>query len=205
MAPSTFAPNRRGRLVLLNLFSGPYARSNGLATKLRALGWQVIEIDNDGEKGGGWGHDLLNDANFHRLLVAAAAGAFDALMIAFPCSTFSIARFFDATNGDGGDRGPPVIRTATHPDGLPDDQIDPKHIKELKLSNEVIRRACDIAIAARRSASRATIVIENPAGRSPGESIASSDEFKDHGSLFRTSHYKRLEAGAELTGKCTFA
>ena len=37
-----------------------------------------------------------------------------AVMIAFPCSTFSVTRFFDASTADGGDKGPPVIRTAAH-------------------------------------------------------------------------------------------
>jgi hypothetical protein len=98
------------RLRLLNLFSGPYSRANGLASKLLNRGWlDVTQIDNDGEKGGGWAHDLLNDALYAQLLAAAHAGKFDALMIAFPCSTFSITRFFNASNANGGDAGPPII------------------------------------------------------------------------------------------------
>jgi hypothetical protein len=47
-------------------------------------------------------------------------------MIAFPCSTFSVSRFFDATV-DGHDSGPPIVRDHDHPDGIPD--LDPKHVK----------------------------------------------------------------------------
>ena len=105
----------------------------------------------------------------------------------------------------GGDRGPPIIRTHSHPNGLPEGEIDPKHIMELKLSNLLLKRTVDIAIAAVRSPARATIIIENPADRSPGASIASSDEFKDHGSLFQTDQFKRLVAEAGLTKHATFA
>ena len=126
-------------------------------------------------------------------------------MIAFPCSTFSISRFFDASTENGGDSGPPVIRTFDHPDGLPEEEIDPKHIRELKLSNLLLARTVEIAIAARKSPAKTTIIVENPADRSPGASVASAPEFAEHGSLFRTDAFKRLVAEAELTGFCTFA
>ena len=127
-------------------------------------------------------------------------------MIAFPCRTFSISRFFDASTENGRDSGPPVIRTFDHPDGLPEEEIDPKkHIRELKLSNLLLARTVEIAIAARKSPAKTTIIVENPADRSPGASVASAPEFAEHGSLFRTDAFKRLVAEAELTGFCTFA
>ena len=46
-----------------------------------------------------------------QMLAKAKAGDFATLMIAFPCSTFSISRFFDASTENGGDSGPPVIRS----------------------------------------------------------------------------------------------
>ncbi|MDC0525827.1 hypothetical protein OAO87_02415, partial [bacterium] len=193
------------KLVLLNLFSGPYARSNGLTAKMRAAGWEVEQVDNDGERGGGWQHDLLNDSFFARLLERARAGEFQALMIAFPCGTFAVARFFDATDGKGGGRGPPVIRDFDHPDGLPEDEIDPKHIRELRLSNELLTRTVALAIAARQSPAKTSIIVENPADRSPGASMASAPEFAKHGSLFRTSPFLRLAAEAELDSHVTFA
>ena len=63
----------------------------------------------------------------------------------------------------------------------------------------------ELAIAARRSPARTTIIFENPADRSPGASIASAPEFARHGSIFRTTPFKRLVAEADLTGKATFA
>ena len=194
------------RSSFLNLFSGPYARADGLLQAMKSNGWlNVVQIDNDGEKGGGWQHDLLNDALFASLMTKAKAGTFGCMMIAFPCSSSSIARFFDATNGKGGDKGPPIIRNFTFPDGLPEDQIDPKHVRELKLSNLLLERTVDLAIAARLSLARTTIIFENPADRSPGASIASSPEFAEHGSIFQTTAFKRLVAEAGLTGQATFA
>ena len=173
---------------------------------MKAAGWlDVVQVDNDGEKGGGWGHDLLNDTAYTGLLADAKAGKFGTLMIAFPCSTFSISRFFDASTENGGGRGPPVIRDFDNPDGLPEDSIDPKHVRELKLSNLLLTRTVEIAIAARKSPARSTIIFENPADRSPGASVASAPEFAKHGSIFRTTAFKRLVAEADLTGFSTFA
>ena len=213
-APSTYTPGKyleggatvRHGLRFLSLFSGPYARADGLSAHLKRAGWESVEqIDNDGEHGGGWAHDLLNDATFSRLLARLSAGEYDALMIAFPCSTFAVTRLFDATDGDGGDRGPPIIRDYDHPDGLPEDEVDPKHRRELRESNKLLERVVQLAIAARGSPARTTIVVENPSDRSPGASIASAPEFKRHGSLFRTSAFKQLVAAADLASHATFA
>ena len=76
-------------LHLLNLFSGRYGRPQGVSQKVRQLGWaKVTDIDNDGEMGGGWKHDLHRDETFVSLLHRARAGEFDAILIAFPCGTF---------------------------------------------------------------------------------------------------------------------
>ena len=133
------------------------------------------------------------------MLQSARNGEFATIMIAFPCGTFYVTRFFKADNGNGGDDGPPIIRNFNNPDGLPDDQIDPQHIMELKVSNKLLHRVVELAIAARLSPARATIIVENPSDRSPGASIASSPEFKEHGSLFRTTAFRRLAAEAGLT------
>ena len=64
-APATYDRELR----FMDLFSGPYARSDGLAAALREDGWRHVDmIDNDGEKGGGWNHDLLNDEVFDKIL-----------------------------------------------------------------------------------------------------------------------------------------
>jgi hypothetical protein len=191
-------------LRLLSLFSGPYSRADGLAAALTSMGWSsVTQIDNDGERGGGWSHDLLNDATYASILADVSAGKYDGIMIAFPCSTFSITRFFDASTADH-DSGPPILRTAEKPDGLPESEIDPKYRRELEKANELLERTINIAIAARRSVKQTSLIIENPADRSLRGTAAFSERFKNHGSLFATSAYKRLVAVAELESS-TFA
>ena len=64
----------------------------------------------------------MNDARFAYLMRQAHDGEFQSMMIAFPCTTFSIALFFDALNDDG-DRGPEPVRNKDYPDGLPEDQL----------------------------------------------------------------------------------
>ena len=69
----------------------------------------------------------------------------------------------------------------------------------------MIARTAALIIAARYSPARTSIIVENPADRSPGASIASSPEFAKHGSLFRTSHFIRVIAEADLSSHVTFA
>ena len=196
-------PSTPGRF--LNLFSGPYARADGLAAKLRGRGWESIDqIDNDGERGGGWQHDLLNDSTYAKVLADARAGVYAAMMIAFPCSTGSVARLFDASAG-GADRGPPPVRSRDHPDGLPEGQLDLKHVKELRAANQLLARVAAIAVEARRSPARTTIIFEQPADRSVESSTAYSPELAAHGSILATTTFKRLAADAGLTGSATFA
>ena len=110
---------------MFNLFSGPYSRAEGLSQRLKQqFGWKtVINIDNDPDSSGGWTHDLLNDETYAKILALAARGAFDSIMIAWPCSTFSASRFFTDDPP-----GPSPVRTKTYPDGLPEAEIDPKHL-----------------------------------------------------------------------------
>ena len=116
------------RLNFLNLFSGPYLRANGLSNRLRYFGWtNVTDIDNDTSSGGGWADDIMNDSKFSHLLKQAKDGDFDSMMIAFPCTTFSIARFFDAPDQNG-NRGPEPIRDKDNPDGIPEDRLTPAQI-----------------------------------------------------------------------------
>lgn len=66
------------KLCLLSLFSGEYSRTDGLAAALRSMGWSNVEqFDNDGERGGGWDHDLLRDETYAALRArdAQSAGA----------------------------------------------------------------------------------------------------------------------------------
>ena len=203
-APATLEP--LSRLHLLNLFSGPYTRADGLGAALKAQGWATVtQIDNGGESGGGWEHDLLNDATYTKILAEASAGAYDAIMVAFPCSTFSISRFFDASTAGGRDRGPPIVRTKEHPDGLPEGEIDPKHLRELRTANQLLIRTVTILIAARRSAKRSTLIFENPADRSIEGSNPYDTIFANHGSAFATTPFRKLVAEADMSSHSTFA
>ena len=188
----------------LNLFSGPYVRTQGLSDRLRYFGWnKVLDLDNNVSTGGGWADDMMNDSKFAALMAQARSGYFHALMIAFPCTTFSIARFFDATNGDG-DRGPQPVRDKDHPDGLPVDRLTASQVKELYASNRLLERTIDLAIAARLSPSKATIIFENPADRT---AVGTPQFMKDipHGSLFATSQIKRFKNAVGNTSETTFA
>ena len=194
-------------LTLLSLFSGDYHRTNGLPTKLKSHGWHhIVQIDNDGEKGGGSEHDLLNDELYDRLLREAREGRFHGLMIAFPCSTFSVARMFDASTADPNeDQGPPPVRDAKHPDGKPETELDPSHAKELHEANRLLDRTVKLAIAAYHSSSKATIIIENPADRSEKDTVFYAEDLSDHGSLFNTSAFLRLKEAIPLSSRCTLA
>ena len=200
--PSTASASDRDSLCALNLFSGPYARAEGLSPRLKQqFGWKrVIDFDNDPDTSGGWAHDLLNDETFSKLLLLATRGAFDAMMVAFPCSTFSASRLFPSDPP-----GPPPVRSSGHPDGLPDEEIDPKYKRELRLTNTLLERAVQIMVAARNSSRKTTIILENPADRSiPGTKQYGEDTAK-HGSIWATSLFKQLRDAIPDSSTVTFA
>ena len=62
-----------------------------------------------------------------------------------------------------------------------------------------------LALAAHRSSSKATIILENPADRSIRGSSCFSEDLAKHGSLFATSAVARLTAGLENSSTATFA
>ena len=115
-ARPTAAPSRLSRTVLL-LFSGPYRRPDGLAAFLRQRGLNVVMLDNDA-KHGGVADDITKDKVYDDLLRRCRIGEFLAVLAAPPCSTFSVSRFFAASDSDDG--GPPPVRDAEHIYGLPD-------------------------------------------------------------------------------------
>ena len=191
---------------MLNLFSGPYRRNrnDGLSRTVKTFGWDsVTDVDNHSTLGGGWQADLLNDSFYTGLLQSADSGAFDAIVCAFPCSTTTVARCFDAS-GDGGDPGPPQLRDADFPDGLPHDRLSKPYIRELINANRLLDRTIKILIAAHRSPRRTTLILENPSDRSiPGTAQHMADV--SHGSLFATSQFKQLQAAIPNSSMATFA
>ena len=173
-----------------------------MSKALRAFGWDsVTDFDNDRDLGGGWQDDLLNDSRYTELLHQARAGAFDSIHCAFPCVTTTVARCFDAS-GEGGGRGPIPVRSAEHPDGLPN--LPPKYKRELLNANRLLDRTIEILIAAYQSPRRTTICFEGPADRSiPGTAQHMADV--SHGSVFATSQFKRLQAAIPRSSMATFA
>ena len=69
---------------------------------------------------------MLNDSKYKDLRHKFSSGYYDAIHVGFPCSTGALSRLFDA---DGDDKPPPMVRNADHPDGIPESEIDPKHIR----------------------------------------------------------------------------
>eukprot|EP00966_Prymnesium_polylepis_P248538 5746502-Prymnesium_polylepis.1 len=69
---------------------------------MQQRGITVVQVDNRHDDGGGDDHDLLNDDFFTYLLEHVRSGHFDAVFAAPPCSTYSVARFFETDSG-----GPP--------------------------------------------------------------------------------------------------
>ena len=179
----------RPSLSFFNMFSGPYEREGGLSNAMRAFGWdRITDFDNHRTLGGGWEDDLLNDSRYTEVLQQATSGAFDALMCAFPCTTTTVARCFDASI-DGGDPGLIPVRSAEYPDGIPGLPI--KYKRELSRSNRLLDRTVEVLIAARRSPRRTTIILENPSDRSISGTAQHMADVS-HGSLFATSQFKRL-------------
>ena len=79
------------RGCILHLFSGPMDRPDGLAAKLREMGWSCTEMD----VVNGEANDLTNDQVWQELKVKLRKGAFDGLIAGPPCGTFTNARQHD--------------------------------------------------------------------------------------------------------------
>ena len=154
----------RPKRVLL-LFSGPYARVDGLGALLTMKGFEVIAVDSDPTTGGGASHDVQDDSFFNPLLARVAKGDFFCVVAAPPCSTFSVCRFMnDSVVPDGPGvvgRGPPIVRSRAHPHGVP--EVPHEHRRELALANSLVSRT--VLLLAAAHASGTEFVLENPVDR----------------------------------------
>ena len=159
LVPKTMA-SQFSRKVLV-LFSGPYARPDGLIAFLQRQGMSVTPFDNDGDNGGDPADDVLNNDVFERLLRRVQRGEFLAVFAAPPCSTFSISRF--TRSDDAADGGPPVIRLRSGGQIMGASNCPPNHRRELRKANELVRRTCAVLRAAVDVGSE--ICMENPADR----------------------------------------
>ena len=194
------------RTVLL-LFSGPYARPDGVAAFLQRLGLQAVQVDCDATHGGGTAHDLRDDTFYQSILQRCHDGDFIAVLAAPPCSTFSVARFFDriaaavrAGRDPPKDPGPPPVRTrGAHIAGLPD--LSPGRRKEAETANLLVKRTAAILLAA--SHSGAEWILENPADR--GDRSTSLFLEARHAPLWEMPEIKALAADESLgTESVTF-
>ena len=191
---STNAPRPETPCALL-LFGGPH--DGELPTILRSRNIPVKCVDNNTHNAGGWQEDILHDAFFNELMDQIRKRTYSAIHAAPPCSTCSVARFYETTSGQP---GPPPVRNKEHPDGLPRDQLPPEHVYELENNNEILRRTCLLLTAAHEAGTH--ISIENPADRSDRNSPLFMHA--QHGSFWHTSWYKALAQHAQLQ-EVTFA
>ena len=165
---------------------------------MRRLGFLVELVDNDPRKGGGATADLTSDAFYAELLQRAISGEFLAIIAAPPCSTFSISRFIPHLSSPDG-RGPPVLRRSATPTGIPD--APPKHLRELRRANRLVRRMSQILGAAHLAGSE--VLVENPPYRGdPREDHLFMHA--DHASLWQMP--EMIELKSSISGKTvTFA
>ena len=180
------------------LFSGPYARPDGLAAFLRAKGIEVDQFDCDAKNGGGEDADILNDAFFTSLFNLVRNGHYAAIFTAPPCSTYSVARHFSA-NRPGRDRGPPVVRKRGEILGIAN--VPDKHKRELRRANEITRRTAILLTAAHRAGTE--FILENPADRGD-EKQTLLFQVAEHGPIWLDPHVQTLQ-GACGAESVTFA
>eukprot|EP00965_Chrysotila_dentata_P057095 1894464-Pleurochrysis_carterae.AAC.1 len=116
-------------------------------------------VDNCSSDGGGDAHNVLVDSVYERLLQRCADGYYAAIFASPPCSTFSVSRFFSAS--DATDGGPPPVRDRDHILGLPD--VPAQHARELAQANELVRRTARLLRTA--NSAGAEFILEHPADR----------------------------------------
>ena len=99
--------------------------------------------------------DIFNDSKYAELLALAAAGTWDAIMCAPPCTYYAATRWFDASKGDPNKSpGPPPLYDTDYPDGIPLDKLDPRYHREQRLSKILLERVAKILVTARNSPPR---------------------------------------------------
>ena len=153
--PRISGPRPRRALIV---FSGPLGRPDGLGAELRSLGYEVVEVD---RADGGDAHDVRRDVVLARLLAEVRSGAFGAVFLGVPCSTYSVARI----PSDGvPDDGPPQVRDCDFLLGIPG--LEDGWQREVRAANDVTSRSMAIASAA--VAANASVIIENPVSRGVG-------------------------------------
>ena len=139
---------------ILYIFAGPARPVDGLAALAALSGFEVDEVD---VLRGGSHHDVLRADTRARLLDSLRGGAYAAVLIATPCTSFSVAR------GNHEDGGVHVgLRTFEHSSGPPEASevakaFVRKHDVFVDFTVDVANVALDLDL---------DIIIESPAPRS---------------------------------------
>ena len=158
VASASPSPARSSNKVLI-LFNGMKSRPDGLAAFLLKAGFECELVDNDPISGSGPIDDLHIDAVFERFLKRIQSGEFCCVVAAPPCSTYSVARFFECDDAEDG--GPPPVRNRDHLLGLPG--LPPSRLREVTKANSLTGRTAALLLAAHRAG--AFFILENPADR----------------------------------------
>ena len=163
-APRRAAPPPRR---ILYIFAGPARPVDGLAALAALSGFEVDEVD---VLRGGSHHDVLCADTRARLLDSLRGGAYAAVLIATPCTSFSVAR------GNHEDGCVHVgLRTFSHESGPPEASEAAKAF--VRKHDVFVDFTVDVADAA--LALDLDLVIENPAPRND-PSLASSWPARAH-------------------------
>ena len=152
VAPPPPAAARRPRR-LLYLFSGPLKRRDGVAALASMAGYETDEID---VLSGDAAHDMRVAANRARVLRDVRDERYAAVLVATPCTSFSVAR----GNADDG-RKHYGLRSAAYPSGPPWLGADERAF--IDEHDDYVRFSIDVLDAA--LALDLDFIFENPAPR----------------------------------------
>ena len=181
--PTWGAPRGAAWADVLVVFAGP-GGDRDLPARLRARGLGVVAVDT---KLGGAGHNVLHPDVGDALLRRVRRGEFDAVFLATPCSSYSVAHR-------------PQLRTRRMPDGM---ALAPANWRAYLSKHNAMARWSAELISAAHDAS-VPWALENPADRGDESSPAWWPQYADHAPIWLNEH---IAAALRATGatKRTFA
>ena len=169
---------------VLIIFSGPGGRTHSLGESLRALGFTVLEVD---IKIGGEAMNVIRASVAEPIETAVSAGRYQAVFLATPCESYSVARR-------------PRLRTAAQPLGVtpcPEgwERYLAKHNALAVFTSRILRAATEAGVPA---------AVENPASRSDPASPAFWQRYSEHGSLWHMPSISVLNLALFTGAQCSF-
>ena len=151
-------------LRILLAFAGDGEDAHALQHLLRQRGHHVVALDT---KQGGWRHDVLREEVGGWAVDAVAAGHFDCVFAAPPCSSYSV-------------RHPVKLRSRAAPEGVR--PMPPEWAAYVRKHNKLADFTARLLDAARAAA--VPMAVENPADRGADDSPAAWASMADRGSLW---------------------